>query len=400
MRPAAGIIAEYNPFHLGHAYQIAALRQALGPDCAVAAVMSGSFVQRGEPAIFRKHVRAEAAVRGGADLVLELPTVYAVAGAEIFARGGVGLLQAAGVFTHLCFGSEAGTLEPLRAAAACLDSGEYHEAVRRNLSEGVSFAAARQAAVREQIGPAAACLRLPNNNLAVEYLRALRALNSAMEPVTIARVGAGHDSAAESEFPSASLLRRKMLLGEPWQQGVPAAMAALGEKEIAAGRGPASLERGERAVLSALRGMGEADFLPYDGSGEGLYRRFCQAVRRGRNLEEVLALCKTRRYPMARLRRMALAAWLRLPPPPPRPPYLRVLAANPRGCALLGEMRRRSALPVLTKPADVRRLGPEAQALFEAEARCTSLYTLCCPALWAGTAESEYTVGPVILRNQ
>lgn len=397
MRPAAGIIAEYNPFHLGHARQIAALRERLGPDCAVAAVMSGSFVQRGEPAIFRKHVRAEAAVRGGADLVLELPAVYAVAGAETFARGGAALLHGAGVFTHLCFGSEAGDLGPLQAAADCLDSGDYQEAVRRRLSEGVTFAAAREAAVRERIGQAADCLRLPNNNLAVEYLRALRALGSTMEPLTIRRFGAGHDSEEDNDCPSASLIRRWMLSGEPWQAGVPAAMADLAQAEIAAGRGPTSLQQGERAVLAVLRGMEAEDFLPYDGGGEGLCRRFHQAVRRGRTLEEVLSLCKTKRYPLSRLRRMAMAAYLRLPPPPREPPYLRVLAANGAGRRLLREIRRVSALPVLTKPAAVHKLGPEAQAVFAAEARCTALYDLCCPVPGTGTAAGEYEAGPAVL---
>lgn len=397
MRPAAGIIAEYNPFHLGHAHQLAALREALGPDCAVAAVMSGSFVQRGEPAILRKHARAEAAVRCGVNLVLELPAVYAVAPAETFAGGGAALLQAAGVFTHLCFGSESGDIDSLRAAAACLDSGACRTALRRLLGEGVTFAAARQAAVREQAGPAADRLGTPNDNLAVEYLLALRRLGSSLEPLAVRRVGAGHDSSAEDPFPSASLLRRKMLTGESWRQGVPEAAAAIAAAELSAGRGPASLKQGERSVLAVLRGLRAEDFLPYDGGGEGLYRRFAQAVREGGSLEEVLALCKTRRYPMARLRRMALAACLRLPPPPAEPPYLRVLAADRIGCALLGEMRKRAALPVITKPADGGRLGPEARALLEAEARCTALYPLFCPALWEGTAAREYREGPVIL---
>ena len=111
----------------------------------------------------------------------------------------------------------------------------------------------------------------------------------------------------------------------------------------------------------------------------------------------MLALCKTKRYPLSRLRRMAIAAYLRLPPPPTEPPYLRLLAADRIGCALLREIKRASALPVITKPAGVRRLGPQAQALFAAEARCTALYDLCCPALGAGTAAGEYTAGAIIL---
>ena len=114
-------------------------------------------------------------------------------------------------------------------------------------------------------------------------------------------------------------------------------------------------------------------------------------------MEEVLALAKTKRYSMARLRRMALSAYLRLPMPPEMPPYLRLLAADGRGCELLKEMKKRAALPVITKSADVRKLGAEARELLAVEERCTALYTLCCPTLWEGTAESEYTTGPAIL---
>jgi len=397
MRPAAGIIAEYNPFHHGHARQIAALRERLGPDCPVAVVMSGSFVQRGEPAIFRKHVRAEAALRCGVNLVLELPGVYAAAGAETFARGGTALLAATGVVTHLCFGSECGTLEPLLAAAEALDSPAYRQTLHRLLEQGMSFAAARQQAVRELAGEAADCLGRPNDNLAVEYLRALRALGGGMEPIAVQRLGPGHDSPLMGAYPSASLIRGRILGGETWRELVPEPSADLLEREIAAGRGPASLAQGERAILSVLRGMEETDFRPYDGGGEGLYRRFYQAVRQGRDLTEVLTLAKTKRYPMARLRRMALSAYLRLPPPPEHPPYLRLLAADRQGCALLREMKQRARLPVVTKPADIRKLDDAAAALFAAEARCTGLYTLCCPRLWEGTEESEYTTGPVIL---
>ena len=134
----AGIVAEYNPFHLGHQYQIAAMRRTLGEDCAVVAVMSGNFVQRGDFALLPKHLRAEMALRCGVDLVLELPTVYAMATAETFARGGTAILHAAGVVTHLCFGSECGDLAQLQAAAAgsnrassqsARDRGDYARAV-------------------------------------------------------------------------------------------------------------------------------------------------------------------------------------------------------------------------------------------------------------------------------
>ena len=143
---AVGIIAEYNPFHRGHAWQIGEVRRRLGADTAVAACMSGNFVQRGDFALLEKHARAEAALSGGADLVLELPTPWACAPAERFAQGGVAVLEAAGVVTHLAFGCECGDLEPLRTVAECLDSPAYHVLLRQFAGGGVTFAAARQAA--------------------------------------------------------------------------------------------------------------------------------------------------------------------------------------------------------------------------------------------------------------
>ena len=154
-----GIVAEYNPFHTGHAYQIAESRRRLGADCAAAAVMSG----------LDKWTRARLALLGGADLVLELPTVWATSSAETFARGAAGLLVASGAVTHLSFGSEGGEVDPLRRLAACLNSPGYEAALRRFVAEGLPFAAARQRAAEDLLGPeAASLLSSPNNSLGVE----------------------------------------------------------------------------------------------------------------------------------------------------------------------------------------------------------------------------------------
>lgn len=304
----AGIIAEYNPFHRGHAWQIRRLRQQLGEDTAVVAVMSGNVVQRGDFAILGKHPRAEAALLGGVDLVLELPAAWSSATAEQFAWGGVSLLAASGVVTHLVFGSEWGELAPLEQAAACLDSEAYQQCLRRLLGEGMTFAAARERAAAELIGGAAACLGQPNNNLAVEYLRALNALGRPMEPVTFPRVGAGHDSGELGEYSSASAVRAAILAGGSWESLLPESTAAVVRREMAAGRAPVSMASCERAVLARLRCMEAAAFLPYDGGGEGLYHRVYDGVRRSATPEALLAEVKTKRYTAARIRRMVLAA--------------------------------------------------------------------------------------------
>ena len=384
----AGIVAEYNPFHLGHAYHLSQTRTALGREGAVVCVMSGHWVQRGECAAADKWTRSALALAGGADLVLELPTPWAMASAEAFARGAVGLLEATGVVDILSFGSENGSLEALRQAADALDAPGYPARLREALGRGLSFPAARQAAAD------CPCLSSPNNNLGVEYLRALRALGSAMAPMTVARRGAGHDSTGHMEgFASASHIRALLREGRREE-----AAALLPDGSLEALGQPASLLWAERAVLARLRTMEEADWaaLPDSGAAEGLPARLVRAARQACSLEEFYTLAKTRRYTHARLRRLAVGAFLGLTQEDRRlaVPYVRVLGLNERGQALLKRMKGTCALPVLTKPAQARALDGPARRLFEAESRYTDLYGLCFPT--PKPCGLEYTNSPVL----
>ena len=366
----AGIVAEYNPFHRGHAWHIAETRRRLGGDAPVVCVMSGHWVQRGECALADKWLRAALALDRGADLVVELPTPWAMASAESFARGAVSLLAATGVVDVLSFGSETGELAPLEEAAAALDAPDYPERLRAALGRGLSFPAARQEAA------GAACLSAPNNNLGVEYLRSLRALGSTIRPLTVPRQGAGHDGPAAGGFASASELRRLLRAGRG-EEAAPY-LTAPWSGELA------DMQHIERAVLSRLRTMGEGDWaaLPDGGGAEGLPSRLVKAAREAAGLEEFYALAKTRRYPHARLRRLALAAFLglRAAERPAAPPYVRVLGLGGRGRALLRRMKDTCPLPVIVKPAQARELDGPARTLFESEARYTDLYGLCFPA--------------------
>ena len=366
----AGIVAEYNPFHRGHAWHIAETRRRLGGDAPVVCVMSGHWVQRGECALADKWLRAALALDRGADLVVELPTPWAMASAESFARGAVSLLAATGVVDVLSFGSETGELAPLEAAAAALDAPEYPEKLRAALGRGLSFPAARQEAA------GAACLSAPNNNLGVEYLRSLRALGSTIRPLTVPRQGAGHDGPAAGGFASASELRRLLRAGRG-EEAAPY-LTAPWSGELA------DMQHIERAVLARLRTMGEGDWaaLPDGGGAEGLPSRLAKAAREAVSLEDFYTRAKTRRYPHARLRRLALAAFLglRAAERPAAPPYVRVLGLGGRGRALLRRMKDTCPLPVIVKPAQARELDGPARTLFESEARYTDLYGLCFPA--------------------
>ena len=366
----AGIVAEYNPFHRGHAWHIAETRRRLGGDAPVVCVMSGHWVQRGECALADKWLRAALALDRGADLVVELPTPWAMASAESFARGAVSLLAATGVVDVLSFGSETGKLAPLEEAAAALDAPDYPERLRAALGRGLSFPAARQEAA------GAACLSAPNNNLGVEYLRSIRALGSTIRPLTVPRQGVGHDGPAAGGFASASELRRLLRAGRG-EEAAPY-LTAPWSGELA------DMQHIERAVLARLRTMGEGDWgaLPDGGGAEGLPSRLAKAAREAVSLEDFYTRAKTRRYPHARLRRLALAAFLglRAAERPAAPPYVRVLGLGGRGRALLRRMKDTCPLPVIVKPAQARELDGPARTLFESEARYTDLYGLCFPA--------------------
>ena len=400
--PIAGIIAEYDPLHAGHLYQISRVRDLLGADTPVVCAMSGNFVQRGGFAIVRKHVRAEAAVRSGADLVLELPLMWAISSAEGFGLGGAEVLARTGIVTHLAFGSECADAERLKRAAQALGAPEFPDLLRKELAAGDSFAAARQRAV-EKIADTgtAGVLGSPNNILGVEYCKALARLGSGIAPLAILRKGPAHNGGTEGMLASASAIRELLARGS--REDALARMApAMREgylREEAAGRAPVRLETCERAILARLRSMTATEFQALDSGNEGLGNRFYAAVRESTGLTELLDAVKTKRYAYSRVRRMALWAYLGLSPAeiPGEIPYLRVLAANETGRALLGKMRKCASAPVLTKPADVRKLGPAAQDLFAREARATDLYTLAYPNLSAAGGGAEWRINPVMV---
>ncbi len=396
----AGIITEYNPLHMGHVHLMREARRLLGTETGILCVMSGNYVQRGEFALVDKFARAAAAVQSGADLVLELPVSWALSSAEGFAAGAVEMMRATGAVTHLVFGSEGGDAAALVRVAEALCSDGFPPRLREELRKGDSFPAARQRAVEALLsGEDAAVLERPNDILGVEYCKALR--GSGIRPVAVPRRGAAHDSeAARGVFASASAIRRALCRHEEETAlGLCApAMAEIYRAEQAAGRAPAGLWNCERAVLARLRLLEEADYAALDLGNEGLYRRFYRAGGASASVEAFLEEVKTKRYPLARLRRMVFRAYLGLPPAPPeRPAYLRVLAANERGTALLAGMRKTAALPVLTKPAAVRRLPEEARRLFALEVRADRLYALACPD--PAAVPDGWRRGPVIVRE-
>ncbi len=307
------------------------------------------------------------------------------------------LLHATGVADTLSFGSETGCLSPLQTVADYLDSEAYLPALRRHLDQGLAFPVARHRAVLEGCGEAAECLQTPNNNLGVEYLRAIRYAGGGITPSTLLRQGVAHDSSAASDrFASASHLRQQLLSGK--EAPLTPYLTAKDEAALRHG-GYSSLSCGTRGVLARLRAMSREEFLLLPDCGEGLHNRLWEAVQQAADLEDLYALTKSRRYPHARIRRLVLWAYLgiRAEDRPDHPPYLRVLGMNRRGQSLLKEMKSAATLPILTKPAHVRTLGPEAQRCLALESRCTSLYDLCREHFGLTPGKQEFRENPVIV---
>ena len=350
MYKLAGIIAEYDPFHNGHAWQLQQAK-ALGAQ-RVAVAMSCGLTQRGALPLLPESVRVQAALTCGADLVFALPAPYACSGAECFARAGVQLLAAAGG-DALVFGAETPDAALLMEAARVLSGAEYRTALKARLSAGArSFAAARQAAV-EAVCPGtglAALLDKPNNNLAVEYCKAILELGAALVPIPLPRQGAGHGQALTEtggQFASASALRTL------WQSGgadaaapyVPAEVLPLYREAFAAGQ-YTDLAAAQRCQLALLRSRcaGTAPFAQVRGISEGLEHRLEAAVRSSTTHAELLDSLTTVRYPRARMRRLAMDAALdySVDAFPALPPYLHLLGAQKDALPLL----KAAALPV------------------------------------------------------
>ena len=377
-----GIVAEYNPFHAGHAHHIAETRRVLGADTAAVCAMSGNFVQRGDLAVMEKYARAAAAVRCGADLVLETPLSACLSSAEGFARGAVALLDALGCVTHLSFGAERADLALLQRAADL--SHRQEEALRQALAAGLPYAAAMQQAVGAADPEAGALLASPNNTLAVEYLSALDTLGSRMQPLAIERKGGAHDSDTPADgLPSASYLRDLLARGdaEACRPLMPEASFAVLEQEIQSGAAPVVRDAVDQAILAHLRRLDAAALIPFCSGDNGLAHRLADAIRDNTSFSEICTAAQTRRYPLARVRRVLLRAWLDLPQSvSPEPEYVRVLAIGRQGRALLRRMKDTCALPVIIKPVTERSLPENLQPALARDALADDLYALAYPA--------------------
>lgn len=349
----------------------------------IAAIMSGNFTQRGEPAIVDKYSRTRAALENGADLVLLLPVTYSTASAEQYAFGGVCLANAMGLGGTLFFGSECGDMEKLGKICAAADTIEFKAWLAGYLSSNESYARARELSVEKVLGREYAdIICLPNNLLAVKYIKAIHELKSSLVPETVKRSGVSHDSCVfEGGIASASFIRSLISSGYDFKKLVPEESYRTIRDAVRKRSAPVKLSDFEKLIIYRLRTMSESDYKNLPNISEGIENRLRNAALSSTSLEELFNKIKTKRYPSSRLRRLIIRALLNLSEEDcaAMPQYIRVLGFNNRGRELLHEMREKAKLPIVMKARDIKELGFEARRQFECESTADDIYALAQP---------------------
>ena len=385
---AVGIVAEYNPFHCGHQYHIAQSKLQCPEADGIIAVMSGNFTQRGEPAIFDKWTRTKAALHGGADLVLELPTAFATRSAGYFARGAVLTLAATGIVSHLSCGVEntpqqdmAYTLQQIAALLA--DEPEpYREALQHSIGEGMAYPQARQKALQELHISGAELLDTPNNILALEYLQNIASDNLPIAPLLIPRAGnyhAEHIPTDAKQFASATAIRKLILEdNRTWQKQMPDLCAQTLSEHLSKAYPPMHIDSFLHPLLFLLRRTTPSELQTMAEMTEGLENRILEAAHR--DIHSVNDLCmaiKSKRYTYTRIQRTLLHILLNFTDQyaANEPAYIRVLGFNATGQKLLKEMKKKAQLPVLIRPARQKNeLSEQGRKLLDLDVRATNLY--------------------------
>lgn len=373
----SAVIAEYNPFHYGHKYQLENMKQASD---AVAVIMSGPFVQRGEAAITDKWTRAEAALLNGADAVFELPVIYALNTAQSFAFGAVDILNRTNIIDELWFGSECGQIDELTAAADILENEpkEVSEKIKKLTADGMLFPKARETAVRDFIPNG--ILSMPNNILAVEYIRALMRKNSKIKPITLKRDGAGYHDTVTEKNTSAAGIRERIKSGEKYADLMPCANFDIYRTDAL-----------DTAVTARLRTISEEELSKINGVSEGLENRIISAAMKYSTIKDISAAVKTKRYTMTRINRILMSALLGMTGNlcSRKVNYVRVLGMNKKGAEIIREIKHKSDLKIITKTADYKRNDP----VFNMDIKAQSIFSLCGEVKKGNT---DFTVSPII----
>ena len=402
-----GIICEYNPFHNGHAHQLHTLAQQ-HPDTLRICIMSGSFVQRGEPAIFSKFDRARWAILGGADIVIELPTLYSTGSAQLFGTGAIRMVKALAI-DALSFGSETADLESLIDIAKRMDCESTQEQLRTYINEGMSYGAAFRKALHTEI------LNTPNALLGLEYIRAGLAYNPKLEYIPILRTSNHHEETITNELPSGTALRQLITstdnltsqyitstgnLSSQLQSTVPPSIASDMTRVIENGN-YVNYNRYHDMVHSLSRRTTPEELKKYVDFSEGIERLWSKAAQQSSwtaATEEI----KSKRYTYARLQRMGAYLTLGVTKDVLQnameegPQYARLLAFNNRGRQWL---RNKYDIPLIQKWAKApNELSPLGQTMYHIDTLATDIQTLCFHNESNRTGHRDYTYTPQYIK--
>lgn len=396
---AIGIIAEYNPLHNGHRYQMGVASESGIP---VIVVLSSNFLQRGEPAFIDKESRARMALKAGADLVLELPVVFSCHNAGVFAKGAVDILEATGVVDRISFGMEdiPPTLD--RILAILVDEPHpFKTNLRYFLDSGFSYVQARAEATEKLCPGAREFLSLPNNSLALSYMTRIAQKNYHIRPMPVSRVGGGyHQKELHPTYPSATSVRYAVRNGNPNStDGMPSCCAEILQEQISLGRCCMDLGKLWEYLRFSLMRTTPEDLGEHAEFGEGIENRFLSYLHRSSSWEEFISLCVTKRYPRGRLQRNMIHFLINLKHHQNRdfqkkgPAYIRTLGANAKGRELLKAMKERSRLPLVARLSHLK--GDEyGSSMMDVERRACDLWELLIPQ---GNPGRELKRSPVLI---
>ncbi len=355
-----GIIVEYNPFHAGHLYHLRSATDLVKPDFTIA-VMSGDFVQRGEPAIVEKFARAEMALRAGVDVVFELPAIYAIQDASGFAKGAIGMINATNVVDDLVFGSESNDIENIEKIASLIfeESEEFKIELKEKLKTGLSFPNARRLAISKMLDEKAEEMRYSNNILGIEYIVALKKLRSKIKPHIIKRIGSNYNDENINSIPSATAIRKAISKGEKIES-LPYFSAEILQREFANGKGPVFFDDFFdllRAKIILLRREGLEKIY---GFNEGLSERFFKAACYAKDSKSFLKIVKTKRFTFTRIKRRMMYGIFEIDREfisrsnESGPQYLRLLGFRKNSSHILRLISDRSSIPLISNLSEFK----------------------------------------------
>lgn len=403
-----GIVSEYNPFHNGHKYHLEFSKELCTAEYSVT-IMSGSFLQRGEPALFDKWSRARMAVLNGIDLVLELPVVYSCQTAELFAFGAVKILNSLGIVDYLSFGSECGDIDELYKVSETLlnEPQEIKNEIKLKMSKGMTYSKAIGEAFRNFYGN---ILSSPNNVLGIEYIKSIITLNSLIKPITIKRVVNSYkDISFTGTVSSATAIREGLRIDgmtKDIQLSTPPESWNIILQNLQKGKGPIFWEDFSDILLYELRKSSLYSINNLPEIKEGLEYRLIKAIKSSSNFDELIASLKTKRYTRTSLQRTLCHMLLGMKKEdlsyskmPDTPAYIRVLAFNDKGRHLLKEIKNKSSFSIINKPADFKPQSEYLKRIFYLDTLSTDIYNLAYKNKLYNKAGEDYITSPLYIEK-